>query len=158
MPRTSPPASSAASSAPSIRAARSPRVDSKARAIAGQTASERIRLACTLYCGPTSPPATGMFREPVCTATRPAASIIATCRTWLSGSCRSRNASASGAGIRERMSMSPRGPSYDGSMNDWVATAPTPGSAQATTLPTLNQCDCTATPSSPVAESRATIE
>jgi hypothetical protein len=43
-------------------------------------------------------------------------------------------------------------------MNDCVATAPTPGSAQATELPTLNQCDCTATPIWPVAESTATIE
>ena len=33
-----------------------------------------------------------------------------------------------------------------------------PGLAQATTLPTENQCDCTATPISPVDGSRATIE
>jgi hypothetical protein len=39
-----------------------------------------------------------------------------------------------------------------------VATAPTPGSAHGTTLPTENQCDCTATPISPVTESNATIE
>jgi hypothetical protein len=51
----------------------------------------------------------------------------------------------------------PRGP-YAGSINDWVAMAPTPGSAQTTELPTENQCDCTATPISPVAESAATIE
>jgi hypothetical protein len=31
-------------------------------------------------------------------------------------------------------------------------------SAQGTTEPTLNQCDCTATPNCPVAGSRATIE
>src|SRR5688500_11801900 len=43
-------------------------------------------------------------------------------------------------------------------MNDWVATAPTPASAQVTMEPTENQCDWTATPISPVAESRATIE
>src|SRR5438270_13275939 len=43
-------------------------------------------------------------------------------------------------------------------MNDWVATAPTPGSAQMTLDPTANQCDCTAAPISPVAGSRATIE
>src|SRR6266511_4093360 len=36
--------------------------------------------------------------------------------------------------------------------------APTPASAQGTIEPTENQCDCTATPSSPVAGSRATIE
>src|SRR5947207_9101823 len=39
-----------------------------------------------------------------------------------------------------------------------VATAPTPGCAQHTTLPTENQCDCTATPSSPEGRSKATIE
>src|SRR3990172_1195372 len=33
-----------------------------------------------------------------------------------------------------------------------------PGSAQLTMLPTENQCDCTATPSWPLAESMATIE
>ena len=43
-------------------------------------------------------------------------------------------------------------------MKDWVATAPTPGSAQATLAPTENQCDWTATPIWPVAESTATIE
>ena len=43
-------------------------------------------------------------------------------------------------------------------MNDWVATAPTPGSAQITSAPTENQCDCTAAPSCPVSASRATIE
>src|SRR5512147_2804164 len=43
-------------------------------------------------------------------------------------------------------------------MNACVATAPTPGSAQATELPTENQCDWTATPICPVAESTATME
>ena len=43
-------------------------------------------------------------------------------------------------------------------MNDWVATAPTPASAQAHAAPALNARDCTATPSSPVSGSRATIE
>ena len=43
-------------------------------------------------------------------------------------------------------------------MNDCVATAPTPASAHGTWEPTENQCDWTATPSSPVAASRATIE
>ncbi len=40
----------------------------------------------------------------------------------------------------------------------WVATAPAPGRAHVTTDPTENQCDCTATPISPVAGSRATME
>src|SRR5215471_9270027 len=43
-------------------------------------------------------------------------------------------------------------------MNDWVATAPTPGSTHGTPPPTLNQRLWTATPSSPVAGSSATIE
>ncbi len=43
-------------------------------------------------------------------------------------------------------------------MNDCVATAPTPASAHVTFEPTANQCDWTATPISPVAGSRATIE
>src|SRR4051794_19791745 len=41
---------------------------------------------------------------------------------------------------------------------DCVATAPTPARAHETTEPTENQCDWTATPSSPVAGSRATME
>ena len=47
------------------------------------------------------------------------------------------------------------GPSL-GSTTDCVATAPTPARAHAHSEPTLNQCDWTATPSSPVAGSRAT--
>ncbi len=43
-------------------------------------------------------------------------------------------------------------------MNDCVATAPTPASAHVTPDPTENACDWTATPISPVAGSRATIE
>src|SRR5579864_6084041 len=43
-------------------------------------------------------------------------------------------------------------------MKDCVATAPTPASANGTSPPTANQCDCTATPISPVAGSNATIE
>src|SRR3954470_20120007 len=47
---------------------------------------------------------------------------------------------------------------WAGSTTDCVATAPTPGRAQVHSEPTLNQCDCTAAPSSPVPGSRATIE
>src|SRR5512140_1227486 len=43
-------------------------------------------------------------------------------------------------------------------MIDCVATTPTPASPHVTTDPTENQCDWTATPISPVFESRATIE
>ncbi len=45
-----------------------------------------------------------------------------------------------------------------GSGTDWTATAPTPACAKGTTEPTENQCDWTATPSSSVSGSRATIE
>jgi hypothetical protein len=45
-----------------------------------------------------------------------------------------------------------------GSTVDWVATAPTPASAQLTSEPTPKKCDWTATPSSPLDRSRATIE
>ncbi len=41
---------------------------------------------------------------------------------------------------------------------DWVATAPTPGRTHGTSGPTANQCECTATPTAPVAGSPATIE
>ena len=50
-----------------------------------------------------------------------------------------------------------RGP-YAGSEMAWLATAPTPARAQGTTEPTANMHVCTATPSWPVAASRATIE
>src|SRR5579864_5585396 len=43
-------------------------------------------------------------------------------------------------------------------MKDCVATAPTPASAHGTSPPTANQCDCTATPISPVVGSNATME
>jgi hypothetical protein len=55
------------------------------------------------------------------------------------------------------MSSSPRGPK-EASAIDCVATAPTPGSAQLTIEPTLKKCDWTATPSSPLDGSLATIE
>src|SRR5678815_3701121 len=87
----------------------------------------------------------------------PWASTTATWRTADCGSAPINWASAGCAAVPARSSSSARGP-YAGSTNDWVATAPTPASAQVTTEPTENQCDCTATPSSPVAGSRATIE
>ena len=49
-------------------------------------------------------------------------------------------------------------PSPETLTKDWVAIAPTPASAQGQSEPTENQCDCTATPISPVSGSRATIE
>src|SRR3990172_13132478 len=40
----------------------------------------------------------------------------------------------------------------------WVATAPTPARAQGTTAPTARDLDCTATPTSPLVGSAATME
>src|SRR4029077_5549932 len=73
-----------------------------------------------------------------------------------SSSARSASSAASGASPCPSSS-SPRQP-YRRSVNDCVAIAPTPGRAHGTAAPVLNACDCTATPSSPVEGSRATIE
>ena len=53
------------------------------------------------------------------------------------------------AGMPSASRSSAFGP-YAGSTTDCVATAPTPARAHAHSGPTENQCDCTATPSSPV--------
>src|SRR5512139_1100477 len=98
-----------------------------------------------------------MHFAPVCDATRPSASTKPSWRVACCGSAAVSCAIASAGGTPSRMSARPFGP-YDGSANAWVATAPTPGSAHVTMLPTENQCDCTATPRSPVIGSRATIE
>jgi hypothetical protein len=50
-----------------------------------------------------------------------------------------------------------RGP-YAATPAACVATAPTPARAQGTTAPTQKYFDCTATPTSPVTVSTATIE
>src|SRR5262245_43539952 len=94
---------------------------------------------------------------PVWVATPPFASTIPTCRTSRPASPATSAASASGAARPAFISERPSGP-YEGSTNDWVATAPTPASAQGTIDPTENQWLWTATPRSPVAGSRATIE
>ncbi|MBK9968673.1 MAG: hypothetical protein IPP07_28940 [Holophagales bacterium] len=93
----------------------------------------------------------------MCAATCPAASIIATWRTSRPASAARSPRSASGALRPAFRSERPKGP-YVASTNDWVAMAPTPASAHGTSAPTENQCDWTATPSCPVAGSRATIE
>ena len=56
-----------------------------------------------------------------------------------------------------RSNSRPRGPKA-GSTTACVATQPTPASAQGTSEPTARKCDWTATPSSPVEASRATME
>ncbi len=134
-PRMSPPSASAASSAASIRSARSPLVDAYAASIASGTVSRSIMFACTDTLSPVRCPAWAMQRAPVCAATFPRASIIATCRTASRSSPATSARSASGAVLPPRISSSPSGP-YDVSLNACVATAPTPASAHGTTDPT----------------------
>jgi hypothetical protein len=67
------------------------------------------------------------------------------------------SASVSGAERPAASLASPSGP-YVTFANDWVATAPTPASAQGTTAPTARNFDWTAIPRSPVAGSSATME
>ena len=78
--------------------------------MAGHTVALSIRFACTEYWAPVWCPAAGIAIAPVCAATRPCASTIATCRTAGFGSARFRESSASGAGIPPRISASPFGP------------------------------------------------
>src|SRR4029450_7198648 len=58
----------------------------------------------------------------------------------------------------EQLEPPPAARPYSRSVNDWLATAPTPAHAHGPAAPVLNACDCTATPSSPVSGSRPTIE
>ena len=157
-PRMSPPAASAASSASSRRSASGSRpVGSNAAAIASGTPSRAIMFAWHEKPSPATWPKCGMQPSPVWTAPRPAASTTATCRMCALSSTASRSRSAASGAAPPPSASSSRGP-YAGSATDCVATAPTPARAQLTTEPTENQCDCTATPSSPDAGSRATIE
>jgi hypothetical protein len=98
-----------------------------------------------------------MQSGPVDAATPPRASTTPTWRTVASGSASSSAASACSALSPAWSRSSAFGP-WAGSTTDCVATAPTPGRAQVQSEPTLNQCDWTAAPSSPVSGSRATIE
>ena len=106
--------------------------------MAGQTVALPIRFAWTEKFSPIWWPAAGMQLPPVQASTRPWASIIATCRTSRPSSAATSAASASGADSPFRMASRPFGP-YAGSTKDWVATAPTPDSAQETMEPTENQ-------------------
>src|SRR3954469_2738382 len=105
---------------------------------------------------PLTLPANGMQPAPVCTAVSPRASTTATWRTSLSSSAASSMRSASRAPMSCSASSSFGPP--PGTGMDCVATAPTPARSHGTTEPTENQCDCTATPSSSVSGSRATME
>src|SRR4051795_2980414 len=105
---------------------------------------------------PLASPANGMQPAPVCTADSPRASTTATWRTSGSSSEAISRRSASRAPMPSSAS-STRGPP-PGTGIDWVATAPVAGRSHGTTDPTENQCDWTATPSSSVSGSRATME
>ena len=99
-----------------------------------------------------------MQSGPVATATPPRASTIPTWRTArqrVGGEQRVERLLRAASPASSRSSAF--GPCA-GSTTDCVATAPTPGRAQVQSEPTLNQCDWTAAPSSPVSGSRATIE
>src|SRR5439155_1156278 len=103
------------------------------------------------------PPAQSEQSFPVKLALLPRASTIPICRCALPESAASSVRIASGAGFPARRSVSPIGPK-DSLVEAWVAIAPTPASAQGTAIPTLNARDWTATPSSCVTESYATME
>jgi hypothetical protein len=88
---------------------------------------------------------------------RPFASTIPTClRSRMSSGFKSDSITVCGSAPVARSS-SPFGPKVV-LPNAWVAIAPIPAFAQGTTEPTAKNLDCTATPSSPVAGSKATIE
>jgi hypothetical protein len=114
-------------------------------------------FACALTCSSSEWPACAMQCMPVCTATLPPPSTSATWRTASFESSEISCWSAAGALAPSPISLSPRGPN-EASTIDCVATAPTPASAQLTIEPTLKKCDCTATPSSPLDGSLATME
>jgi len=80
---------------------------SNARAMAGQTLSLSIRLACTEKFFPTMCPADWMSFLPVHASTRPCASIIATCLTSRPSSLASNSFNVSGALLPARINSSP---------------------------------------------------
>src|SRR5258705_58537 len=106
---------------------------------------------------PFSPPAQSRHLLPVQLATPPCASAIPSWRESQTESVAASARSTSGAlspDFNKTSALSPN----EGSTRAWVAIAPTPASAQGTSVPTLKYFDCTATPSSFVTESNATIE
>jgi hypothetical protein len=114
-------------------------------------------LAWTLTSGAATWEANGTHAAPVCAAVRPPPSTMPTCRPASPRSGPRTRASASPALAPARMAARPFAP-WVTSVNDWVATAPTPGSTHRTPFPRLNQRDWTAAPSRPDSGSRATIE
>ena len=132
---------------------------SNAADIAAGTVSRSIMFAWQLHVAPVASPAWAMQSGPVATATPPRASTIADlAHRRAAGRRRAAPSSASRARTSPPSSRSSAFGPCAGSTTDCVATAPTPGRAQVQSEPTLNQCDWTAAPSSPVSGSRATIE
>src|SRR3954469_22173031 len=97
-----------------------------------------------------------MQAAPVWTAAPPCASTTPSWRNSRSSSPATSIRRASCAPMPSSSS-STRGPP-PGTGTDCTAAAPTPGRSHGTTLPTENQCDWTATPSSSVSGARATME
>ena len=85
---------------------------------------------------------------PVYTAPLPALSMMANCLMSRPSSASTSSWTAPSGDLPLRSSPRPLLPK-EGLTKDWVATTPTPALPQITTLPTENQCDCTAAPSSP---------
>src|SRR5262245_34713010 len=98
-----------------------------------------------------------MHASPVHAATLPSADTTPTCRRNGESSAARAPASASAADAPASSASRHLGP-YAGEANAWVATAPTPARAHGTITPTPKAHVSTATPSTPLAESRATIE
>src|SRR5204863_7204281 len=90
--------------------------------------------------GPCSPPAQSRHLLPVQDAMPPCASAIPTWRESQAESVAASARRASGAESPDRNNASALGPN-DGSTRAWVATAPTPASAQGTSVPTLKYLD-----------------
>ena len=157
-PRASPPAASPAASVASSRWASGPEEAVKASAIAGHTSGERIMLACTAKPSPSWCPAWSMHSSPVVAATEPSAATAPTWRSAAIGSAATAASSAVAAGPalghRVQAARPVRG------LRDGLARhrADTRRAPSGTTEPTANMHVCTATPSWPVAASRATIE
>ena len=109
------------------------------------------------HSSPVASSAYGTQPSPVNPADSPSAVITPSWRVAGFESDPISRSTASAAEAPSRSISRPRGPK-EISTNDCVATAPTPGSAKGTMAPTAGQAVKTATPSSPVSESRATID
>ena len=138
-PRMSPPAASAASSAPSSRAASEPASAAKAVAIASGTPGSSIMLACTVKPSPMTWPACTMHSLPVCAAARPVASTDRQLpHRRLRVSVEDDGEAPPRDHVRPAAGRASSGP-WATSAVAWVATAPTPGSSHGTTAPAAEE-------------------